>query len=139
MRGSLFLIPLLLLSAAPQQETRESETIRYREFGEIIAEIAKAAEASPGDKALVVWLIDNSSMLKSTKHDELFSDAIARNFKKGKVWHAVVAFAEKPRLVLKSTDDPAKVAAAIEGLAAFGSIETCPARNRNPLAFTACE
>lgn len=111
------LLLLLTLLPRPQQETRTGETVRYKEFGEIIEEIAKTVQACPEDKALVVWLIDNSSLLKATKHGEMFSDSLARFFKKGKAWHAVVAFGEVPRLVLKATDDPAQAAAAIQGLA----------------------
>ncbi len=115
---------LLFLTAAlalPAQEARDPKArdpavVRYREFAEIVGEIAQDVEKA--DKALVVWLVDNATMLKASKHGELLSDALPRFFTKPKVFHAVIAFGETPRLVQKPVEDATRAAAAIASLAA---------------------
>ena len=104
------------------QETRDSETVRYRELGEIIDQVAMAADKAAvkeSDKVLIVWMIDNSSGLKSTRHGELFSDHLARAFAKAKsgIHHSVMTFAETPQLILKATNDARAAGRAIEWLA----------------------
>jgi hypothetical protein len=111
------LVPLLLLAQDPKdKEGRSLETIRYREFPEILEEIARDAESS--EKSLVVWLIDNAPMLKSSKHGELLSENILRCFKKPGVSHAVVSLSETAKVLLKPTEDPSRAASAISQLAA---------------------
>ena len=104
------------------QETRDSETVRYRELGEIVDDVAREADKAcvkESDKVLITWMIDNSSLLKSSRHGELFSDHIVRAFAKSKagVHHAVMTFSEAPSLILKATNDPRGAARAIEWLA----------------------
>jgi hypothetical protein len=101
---------LLCLWLFPFQEPKESkspETVRFREFPEIIQDIAKEVEAN--DKATVVWLIDNSALLKTSKHGEMLMEAIPKCFRKPKIFHAVVALGEQPQLVQKPTDDMARL------------------------------
>jgi hypothetical protein len=127
------LLALLAALALPAQETRESETVRYREIGEIIDEIARDADRASerkDERVLVVWMIDNASGLKSTRHHEILSDHIARAFAKAKpgIHHAVVSFAQKPELILKATNDARAAGRAIEWLAdqkADDTIKNC--------------
>jgi hypothetical protein len=130
------LIALLALQGA--QETRDSETVRHRELGEIVDEVARLADKAAvkdTDKVLIAWMIDNSSSLKNTRHGELFSDHIARAFAKSKagVHHSVMTFAESPQLILKATNDARAAGRAIEWLAqqpADDKIKNCLANVR---------
>jgi len=116
-RVLLFLALLAVPPAAQEhRESRDPQTVRYKDLPEIVRDIA--ADASQGDKAFVVWLVDNASMLKTAKQGEFLAGAVARAFSGTKVNHAVVAFGERPRVVLKATEDLSRVSAAIEGLAA---------------------
>ncbi|HLF92815.1 MAG TPA: hypothetical protein VJB14_05095, partial [Planctomycetota bacterium] len=105
----------LLAQDAKDKQPKELETVRYRELSEIVDEIAK--EAEKGEKTLVVWLIDNATALKASKHGEILSEALIRSFGKPWVHHAVVAFAETPRVVLKPVNDSIKASTAIAALA----------------------
>ncbi len=115
MRLSLFLICSAALLAQDPKEPRESETVRYKEFAEIVEGIA--GEVEKNDKALVVWLVDNAPMLKASRHGDLLADAIPRCFRKPGVSHAVVALGETPRLVQKPVEDAVRAAAAVTALA----------------------
>ncbi len=124
-RGRSPLLLVLLAAALPvsaqdpkeNRETRQAQMVRYKEFSEIIEEIAQ--EVGKADRAHVVWLIDNAPTLKTTQHGELLARHVAKYFKGLKTTHAVMAFGEKPSLVLKSTEDVGAVATAIRALADF--------------------
>ncbi len=117
----LLLAVLLPLGAFPQ-ETRDSETVRYKSFAEILQEIAKTADGAAskqGEKVLVVWLVDNASMLKNSKHGALLAEYIPRFFAGGKArfYHSLFAMGEDARLALKATDDARDISRAVEALA----------------------
>jgi len=104
---------------SPGQETRDSETVRYRSFPEIVEEIARAIETS-GKPAAVVWVVDNASMLQSSKHGDLMAEAIPRAFgsNKTRTHHAVLSMGpDDAGLVLKPSEDLAAVSRAIQTLA----------------------
>jgi len=108
-------LPLLAQQDPKDKEARDLETVRYRELPEIVDEIAK--EAEKGEKTLVVWLIDNATALKASKHGDILSEALIRSFGKPWVHHAVIAFAETPRVVLKPVNDSIRASTAITTLA----------------------
>jgi hypothetical protein len=110
----LILASALLLGLQDKGKDRELDTVRYRDFSDLVAEIARDAESA--DKAHVVWLVDNASMLKASKHGELLAEAIERSFKKAGVGHSVAVLGETPRVALK-TGDAGKAAAAVLSLA----------------------
>ncbi len=123
MNMSRFLLLVLALPVCAQDRaTKESATSRLHDLGAILDTIAKDIDRAcekPNDRVLVVWMIDNSSALKSTRHNELFSDHIARAFMKQKVGvhHAVFTFAERPQLVMQGTADSRAPGRAIEWMA----------------------
>jgi hypothetical protein len=114
-----FLLAALLCAtfaySQESKETRSPETVRFREFPEILQEIAKEVESN--DKAIVVWLLDNAAMLKTSKHGELLAEHLPKLFKKPKISHAVVAMGEQPQLVQKPTDDMARLTTSLKLLA----------------------
>jgi hypothetical protein len=113
MRTALLL--LLCLPPPPQDaKGRELDTVRYRDFADIVGDLARDLE--PAGKAHVVWLVDNASMLKASKHGELLAEAIERSFKSPDVSHSVAVFGETTRVAL-ANGDAGKAAAAISALA----------------------
>lgn len=114
---------LLLPGTAPAQESRDSETVRYLGFSEILADIARGVDGSakPGDKAAVVWLIDNATMLQTSKHGDLLAESIPQHFGglKTRTHHVVLVMgAEDATLACKPTEDLAVVGRSIQAVAA---------------------
>ena len=103
---------LCLLLAAPSQE---SQTVRYKDLGEIVDGIA--AEVRKSGKSSVTWLVDNATMLKASRHGELLGGAVRRSFEGVEATHLVVAFGARPRSLLRAPADADLAAGAIEGLA----------------------
>ncbi len=111
------LFPALAAAGQDARESRQSQTVRYRDVPDIVEEIA--AEAVKHEKAFVVWLIDNTSALKSTGQGELLARSITKHFKGARAHHAVLAFGEKPSVILNASNDINQVATAIRALAEY--------------------
>jgi len=130
----MLLAALLGASVLGFQEPKDSkspETVRFREFGEIVQDIAKEVEAN--DKSSLVWLIDNAAVLKTSKHGELLAEYIPKYFKKARISHAIVAMGEQPQLIQKPTDDMARFATSLSLLTngnPDNSIKNCLANIR---------
>jgi len=99
-------IALLCASLLQSQEAKESrspETVRFREFPDIVQDIAKEIEVH--DRATVVWLIDHTAAVKTSKTLEILGQQIPKAFKKPRLAHGIVAMGEQPTLIQKPTDD----------------------------------
>jgi len=92
-----------LLPAQEPKETKKPETVRFREFPQIVQDIATEVEGN--DKAAVVWLLDNGTLFKTSRQAELLAEQIRKCFTKPRISHAVVAMGEQPQLIQKPTDD----------------------------------
>jgi hypothetical protein len=104
-----------LLTAQEAKESRQPETVRFREFPDIVQEIAKDVETS--DRAIVVWLVDHTTATKTARILDTLGQQIPKAFKKPRISHAIVAMGEQPQLVQKPTDDLARFATSLSQLA----------------------
>lgn len=122
-------IALLCASLVHPQDAKESkqpETVRFREFPDIVQEIAKEVETN--DRAIVVWLIDHTTATKNSRSIDLLAQQIPRAFKKPRISHAIVAMGEQPVLVQKPTDDLTRFTTSLNLLAGQNpdnSIKNC--------------
>jgi hypothetical protein len=97
--------------------TQESATVRYKEVPEIVEEIAQ--EVRKHDKALVVWLLDNTVQFKTSKHADLLARHLVESFRGSAARHSVFVFGEKPARMLEATPNVDLAAASIRGVAEF--------------------
>lgn len=100
---------IVLAALSPQDPT-----VRYKDLPVIVKGVAGRVEK--GDKAVVVWLVDTSSSLRTLGSP--LAAAMRGAFTKPGVRHSVVAFGEQSRLALKPTEGVEAAAKAVEALAA---------------------
>ncbi len=116
--GRITLLYFLLVLPAFAQESREGTIDRNKDLPRIVREISAEVgrTTSKGEKALVVWVVDNTSAFRSSGQGKLLAGSIRDSFP-GDVYHSLFALGDPTEGLLAPTRDLEKIADGLDTLA----------------------
>ena len=114
-----FIITLILPLSVWAQESREGSVDRNKDLPQIVREISEQiSRTTPeGKKGVVVWLIDNASVLKSSGQGKILSDLIVQNFSnKETLYHALYVLGDPTQGLVPPTKEIDRITMAFDVL-----------------------
>ena len=118
-RNISFSIAVFLALPLFAQESREGSVDRNKDLPQIVREISEqVSRATPeGKRGLVVWLVDNASVLKSSGQGKILSDLIVQNFSdKEEIHHSLYVLGDPTQGLIAPTKEISRITTAFDAL-----------------------